>query len=217
MKRLTLTTALVLGLVLLGSPPVLSAGGQGNLVQLRVSVLNSSRISRHTIERAEGVASRVVRDAGVELIWLNCPQDTLHEASLGRCSEASFPWHFHLGILSVSRGLKSSTLGISFSSENGEGCYADLFSEPIKQLQEQTHVSSSVILGHSMAHELGHLLLGTDSHSPNGLMRAHWTGEDLAKASKGNLRFSNEESLRIMNRLAQKIPKDLQTMVMTGH
>lgn len=217
MKRFTQTTASVLGLVLLGSPPVLSATGQGNLAQLRVSVLNSSPISRRTIQRAEGVASGVLRDAGVEVIWLNCPQDAMQEASLGRCSEASFPWHLHLGILPVSRDLKSSTVGISFSSENGEGCYADLFWQPIKQLQEQTDISPSVILGHSLAHELGHLLLGTDSHSRQGLMRAHWTGEDLAKASKGNLRFSQEESLRIMNRLAQKIPKDLQRVVMTGH
>jgi hypothetical protein len=97
-----------------------------------------------------------------------------------------------------------STVGISFSGKDGKGCYADLFYEPIQQLQEETHVSPSVILGHAMAHELGHLLLGTSSHSPNGLMRSHWTGEDLANASKGNLRFTWEQSLTIVNRLAQE-------------
>jgi len=110
--------------------------------------------------------------------------------------------------------LKATTVGISFSAEDGKGCYADLFYEPIQQLQGETHASPSVILGHAMAHELGHLLLGTNSHSPSGLMRAHWTREDLTNASKGNLRFSREQSLRIINRIVNGEPRDLPTIVM---
>ena len=39
-----------------------------------------------------------------------------------------------------------------------------------------------VILGHAAAHEIGHLLLGSNSHSPFGLMRARWSGQDLQNA-----------------------------------
>jgi hypothetical protein len=214
MKLSAVTARMGLGFVMFASLPVLAAGGQGALLQLRVSVFNSSPISSSTIERAEGEAGRVLRDAGVEVIWLNCPQDAQHEASLVLCSEAFFPSHLHLSILRASRGLKATTVGISFSGEDGKGCYADLFYEPIQQLQEETHASPSVVVGHAMAHELGHLLLGTNSHSTSGLMRAHWTQEDLAKASKGNLRFSREQSLRITNRLAQGLGQGLQTLVM---
>jgi hypothetical protein len=212
MKLSAITTTLGLGSVLFGSLPVLAASGQGNLIQLRVSVFNSSPISSSTIERAEGEAGRVLHHVGVEVIWLNCPQDIQQEASLGRCSEAAFPSHLHLRILRVSRGLKVSTVGISFSAEDGQGCYADLFYEPIQKLQEDTRVSPSVILGHAMAHELGHLLLGTNSHSSNGLMKAHWTREDLTNASKGNLRFSLEQALRIVNRLTPQEPQGRQTI-----
>jgi hypothetical protein len=201
LKVSTLTGTLGFGLVLFGSLPVLAASGQRDLVQLRVSVFNSSPVLPSTIKGAEGEAGRVLRDAGVEVLWLNCPQDAQHEASRGLCSEASFPSHLHLRILQASRGLKATTLGLSFSAEDGKGCYADLFYDPMQQLQEESHASPSVILGHAMAHELGHLLLGTNSHSPSGLMRAHWTREDLANASKGNLRFSRDQSLGIMNRL----------------
>lgn len=202
MKFSAITKTLGLGLVLFGSLFVPAARGQGDLAHLRVSVFNSSPISPYTIERAESEAGRILLYVGVEVIWLNCPQDTLREASLGRCTEASFPLHLHLRIVRVSRGLNASTVGISFSAEDGQGCYADLFYQPIQQLKEETHVSASVILGHAMAHELGHLLLGTNSHSPSGLMRAHWTREDLTNASKGNLQFSREQSLRIMSRVA---------------
>jgi len=201
MKLSASIAKLGLGLVMSGSLLVLAVRGQGALIQLRVSVFNSSPISSSTLERAEGEAGRVLRDVGVEAIWLNCPQELSPEASLGRCSEASFPSHLHLRILRASRGLHVSTVGISFSDDDGRGCYADLFYEPILRLEEETRVSPSVILGHAMAHELGHLLLGTNSHSPSGLMRAHWTREDLSNASAGNLRFSKEQCLRIRSRL----------------
>ena len=214
MKLSAVTARLGLSFVMFGSLPVLAAGGQGALIQLRVSVFNSSPISSSTVERAEGEASRVLRDVGIEVIWLNCPQEISQEASRGRCSEVSFSSHLHLRILRVSHGLKVSTVGISFSAEDGRGCYADLFYEPIQQLEEQTHVSKSVILGHAMAHELGHLLLGTNSHSPSGLMRAYWTREDLTNASVGNLRFSKEQCLKIRSRLTMPEYGETSTVAM---
>lgn len=208
MKLSVVTARLGLGFVLFASLPVFAADGQGALIQLRVSVFNSSPISSSTVERAEGEAGRVLRGAGVEAIWLNCPQEMSQEVSLGRCSEVSFPSHLHLSILRTSRGLKATTVGISFTAEDGRGCYADLFYEPIQQLQDETQASPSVILGHAMAHELGHLLLGANSHSPDGLMRAHWTPQDLIKASHGNLEFTQEQCLKIRSRLT--MPEILQ-------
>lgn len=212
MKFATLKATLSLGLALFCSFPVVAARGQRKLVQLRISVYNSSPFSLSTIERAEAEASYVFRDAGVEVIWLNCPQDAMREASVGRCAVVSFPLHLRLHILRVSQGLKPSTVGISFLGEDGVGCHAELFYEPIQELQQKTGVAPSVILGHAMAHELGHLLLGTNSHFPNSLMRAHWTRNDLINASILNLRFSPEQSQRIMNRFIQGTFQEKQTI-----
>jgi len=214
MKLSAVTAKSGLVFVLFGPLSALAAGAQGALIELRVSVFNSSPVQSSTLERAEGEAGRVLRGAGVEAIWLNCPQEMSQEASLGRCSEVSFPSHLHLQILRASHGLKVSTVGISFSAENGRGCYADLFYEPIQQLEEETHVSPSIILGHAMAHELGHLLLGTNSHSESGLMRAHWTREDLTNASKGKLRFSKEQCLKIRSRLTTSEYVEIATVAM---
>lgn len=107
MKFSAVTARLGLSFVMFGSLPALAASGQGAVIQLRVSVFNSSPISSSTIERAEGEAARVLRDAGIEAVWLNCPQEISQEDSRGRCSEASFPSHLHLRILRVSHGLKA--------------------------------------------------------------------------------------------------------------
>jgi hypothetical protein len=217
MLKLSSLRVLGLGWVLFWLRPVSSAAGQSDLVQLRVSVYNSSPFLASAIAGAEADAGRVLRYAGVEVLWLNCPQDVQQEAPHGLCSEVSFPSHLSLRIVRASQGLKATTIGISFSAKDGKGCYADLFYESIQKLHEETYASPSLILGHAMAHELGHLLLGANSHSPSGLMRAHWTREDLGNASKGNLRFSKEQSARITTRLASGAPWDLQTLVMTGN
>jgi hypothetical protein len=49
------------------------------------------------------------------------------------------------------------------------------------------------ILGHVIAHELGHLL-GLDSHSPTGIMRADWSRTDLEDAFSGNLLFARQRA-----------------------
>lgn len=192
---------LALGLTLLQPFPTPATLANGVPLQFRVSVFNYAGLSTSTIQQAEDVTTRIFRDAGVRIIWLNCPQDSLHKDSFDRCGEASFPAHMQLRILRLVHGLKPSTVGVSFIAADGIGCSADLFYEPLQALQRQTHVVPSVILGHAMAHELGHLLLGPNSHSPTGLMRAHWTSEDLANATVGHFLFTLEQSRKIRESL----------------
>ena len=51
-----------------------------------------------------------------------------------------------------------------------------------------------MILGDVIAHELGHLLLGTNSHSPVGIMCANWDQDYLRLALRGRQLFSPEQS-----------------------
>ena len=50
--------------------------------------------------------------------------------------------------------------------------------------------SEAVLLGHAIAHELGHLLLGTSAHARYRLMAGRWRNTDLDRASVGLLLFS---------------------------
>lgn len=44
-----------------------------------------------------------------------------------------------------------------------------------------------------MVHELGHLLLGVNSHSRSGVMKSLWNAKDLIGAEHGTLRFSGRQ------------------------
>ncbi len=69
-------------------------------------------------------------------------------------------------------------------------------------LHESSHMSLASILGHGVAHEIGHLLLGTNSHAASGIMRARWQIRELTSASKGTLLFSDVQSRQMRNKLA---------------
>jgi hypothetical protein len=53
-----------------------------------------------------------------------------------------------------------------------------------------------------MAHEIAHLLLGTNSHSMVGIMKARWQEEDLRSARKGELLFTLAQSQTMRGRIA---------------
>lgn len=179
---------------------------------VRVSVFDDAKVGTRVLRDAEREAGRVFRRANIEVIWIQCPQDSTEQTPFGSCTEVSYPAHLHLRIAARPHGVKQSTVGMSFQSD-GRGCYADLFHEPIVVLQEESHVDAAIILGHAMAHELGHLLLGTNSHSRDGLMRAHWEPGDLAQASRGRLLFSAEESTRMRSRFTRDDSEQLAAFV----
>src|SRR5689334_15085747 len=67
-------------------------------------------------------------------------------------------------------------------------------------------VPPSVVLGTVLAHEIGHLLLGRNSHSATGIMRARWQSRDFYAVLKGASGFSAAESKRIREQIAHERP-----------
>ena len=170
---------------------------QGSKAELKltVSVYNMAKVHGLPLDRAEKQASRVFREAGIELEWKQCP-----------CNLASEPTDVMLRIIprlfaSNSAGFRSEHLGFAPSGQQG-GVLATIFYNRIEDLTRGG--DASCVLGHAVAHELGHLLLGQDAHSPAGLMRAHWTREDLKLAARGCLQFTSEQAERLRGDVAAR-------------
>lgn len=174
-----------------------------------ISVYNDAGIAQDTVLEAEVEAGRVFRRAGIEVKWLNCEATPGPQQSLA-CREVMFPAHLHLRIEQRALQAKERVLGISFLAADGTGCQADLFFEPMEELHNSSRVNLSLLLGHVAAHEVGHLLLGTNSHASAGIMQADWTGEDLASINLAGLYFSPGESKRMREKLSTGREADKQ-------
>jgi hypothetical protein len=176
------------------TPAALSKNLHPEVTTVTVSVFNDAGISRLLIVQAQAVARTVFAQAGVNLEWMSCglPSQTDKEVSL--CIQSEFPTHLHLRLIGHPNYFEAAALGVSYLAEDGVGFQGEVFYERIVKLQSGTELDLAILLGVVMAHELGHLLLGTNSHSPGGLMRVSWRREDLAHAVKGTLLFSDEQS-----------------------
>lgn len=71
-------------------------------------------------------------------------------------------------------------LGYSLiDTQTGTGSLATIHPDRVAWLAGRSGVDLRTLLGRTIAHEVGHLLLGTNDHRPLGLMRAVWSQEVL--------------------------------------
>jgi hypothetical protein len=122
------------------------------------------------------------------------------------CASVEWPTHLAVRVVPRSRLATNEVFGVAFLSARGEGCYSDIFYDRVMELHVDWTVSLADTLGNVMAHELGHLLLGSNSHSGMGIMRAHWQNEELRRLSRGGLWFTNEQADRMTGKLNRARP-----------
>ena len=169
--------------------------------EITVAVFNDAKISPEIVAGAEKTAGKIFYKAGIHTVWLNCGEPSEHASVESPCTKVPLNQRFDVRIVRDSMGLRSSVLGIAFLSEAGAGRQADVFYDSVARIRRESNIDAATLLGHVTAHELGHLLLGANSHALSGLMRANWTREELLTASMGGLLFSNSQSARMKARL----------------
>jgi hypothetical protein len=205
----------LLWMVLAGAPRAWADGGVPGRPTVRISVYNDAGLKHGTLLHAEEDAAAVFRRAGIETEWKNCSGAEIVAQVGKRCSDVAYPASLVLRIEKRPRGLNAEPLGIAYQSEDGQGAYCDVFLEPIEELEQAYAVSLDSLVGHVVAHEVAHLLLGLHSHSANGLMRARWGLQTMEELKHGVLEFNARQSAVMVERLGvaqERAPDALVTM-----
>jgi hypothetical protein len=213
-QRLRIGIALNL-LALVGSPGVQSSELPVAPVSIHVSVYDDTGLGPQTIREAEEVSSTIFAGAGIEVHWLNCSVhgELTHVSS--DCAKAKFPDSLQLRFRRKAQGggLPPDTLGVSYLMESGDGCYSQVFVEPVERLRSQYSISLGTILGDVATHEIAHLLLGTNAHSVRGIMRPNWGLRELESASMGTLVFYPEQREKMAARMTAGLKRNDQLML----
>ncbi len=156
------------------------------LTQVKIAIRNDARIPESVLAQAVQEASRIFRQAGVDTVWIVCHSSNAGTSTQPDCISPGDLTHLSLRIVYWSSQLGDSTFGIAFLSEEGVGVYSDVFYPLVEKLHSDFGASLSRVLGHVMAHEIGHLLLGLRSHSALGIMQPHWQEEALRRIGNGD-------------------------------
>jgi hypothetical protein len=163
---------------------------------IRVRIYNYAHVHRLDLRDAEGQAAYLLAKAGVRIAWTVYTQ----EQSAGRPQSEDSGTDFVVRIIPASMTArlnhKTGEAGQSLipSGVHGPtpGGIAHVFYESVRGLALESGSFFGEVLGDVIAHELGHLLLGS-GHSSAGIMKARWKLRDLRLASQGELRFSPGE------------------------
>ena len=67
----------------------------------------------------------------------------------------------------------------------------------VRKIASEFDCDQASVLGAVIAHELGHVLLGTRSHAPTGIMARRLGSREMAAAARGELRFLRAEADQI--------------------
>jgi hypothetical protein len=169
---------------------------------ITVRVHDYVRVPRETLVRGEAESSRILRQAGVDVTWLNCDYSALAEYRDPPCSGPLGPVDLIMNVVEriqlLSPHLRDIAMGLSVVPSHGKpGDTAYLSMQQIASVSTEASLPVERILALGATHELGHLLLGENAHTATGLMKARWGSEDLALGAQGKLLFSPKQSERI--------------------
>jgi hypothetical protein len=194
----------------------LSARSQSGEKQtaIRVGVYNDAHVDRLALYDAEHQVAGLFAEAGVKITWL----DYSHQQRRARCQPEDSSADFFLRIASafgtIPQNSGTDALGQSMIPPTGYGYVpcgtASVFYDRVIAFASVWAPNSREILGDVLAHELGHLLLGP-LHSPQGIMKAFWTFDDLDLARRGRLRFTKEQ-LAMLQVTTRSLPRSSSTI-----
>ncbi len=180
-----------------------TAGGDGYIAgpqtpAIRVLVLDRARVGENTLTVALDQAGRLFRGVGVRLTWVRCPAGPIQPVSSPECGSLDASM-LVLRIIGRPAGEHASLNALGFAvTVQGDSVYATVFHDRVLAIVAfGGPCSEGVLLGHAIAHELGHLLLGPSAHSHYGLMAGRWRAPDLDRAAVGLLQFSPGEAARL--------------------
>ena len=185
--------------------------------EVHIAVYDEASVPTELLAAAEEQVHRIFHQAGVETLWRNCSVKVGRDLRTG-CHVVGSTYLI-LKILpdaeSVQVRDRVDVLGISPLDERGVGFYGYVFYDRIQQLAEKRRLAPT-LLGHVLAHEIGHLLMRSTSHSISGIMSGRWTGDELRRISEGAMLFTGRESSVMRDRLmalAVKPPEAQRTSI----
>jgi hypothetical protein len=170
-----------------------------------VLVHNYAVVDSGVLKQAEKTAERVLASGGVQVHWLDCQENREQPE---QCENEPGPSVLVLHVLPAGvtrRAAPSGSLGFAVPPKPGEfGAFAGVFYDRVKRLSSRGF-SEPVILGHAIAHELGHLLLGFEAHSEEGIMKDEWHAKELKRAENATLVFDAVQRTRIRQNLTARV------------
>lgn len=193
------------------APPMAASGAEipEELPEITVRLYNYAGAADNILSGAQQQATRILLESGVRLRWLPCTVDEQGVAEDPRCYQAQGPAAISLLVcpsqMTPKEGLPPGIFGFSLMPEQGPAMSARVYFHRLEELANGPRLRKGPLLGSMMAHEIGHLLLGINSHSGQGIMSIPWDLRELHKADLGQLGFTAKEAAAMRSETLRRL------------
>jgi hypothetical protein len=199
MNRRLFRTALLIGVVTIsGSSRTCAQAGTARIgaerSSFRVRVYNYEGVSPEVLSVAMKASDAMLETAGLKAIWQNCTVgDPKRDLA---CDEHPTPIDLVLYLVprldDHAPYVEKGALG--YSVIPGDGAPATMAYVSYRRVRVlQAGFETAELLGLVMAHEMGHLLLGTKAHSNQGILRGDWPRGSLAAGRREDFTFTKRQ------------------------
>jgi hypothetical protein len=149
---------------------------------------------------ALAAAAAILEDAGVGVTWVQCDVVFVRRDD-HRCLAPLAANELAIRFVRLPPHLAEQdvvTLGDSLiDTRLRAGALATIYVTRVATLAHRCGVDVQTLLARAVAHEIGHLLLGTSAHASSGLMRAAWAPAALRRAAAEDWRFTAPDARAI--------------------
>jgi hypothetical protein len=189
--RITFITATIVIGALAALPCAAAAVADHRMV---IRIYDSAALPAADRAAAISVASAILGAAGLDVLWRSCgaiAQGGDSRPCLAPLAANELAVRFVFRPLGSVPRVNAVALGYSLVDRDTRfGSLATIHLERVEQLASTTRVEPPTLLGRAVAHEIGHLLLGTTDHARAGLMRAVWPREMIEHNRAGDFQFT---------------------------
>lgn len=161
---------------------------------LTVAVENASRVPPRILASAQQEAARIFARAGIELVW------TRRDPAGPRVPVLKVVDRFD-------RAGYDLRLGFALVPDPGRDFagYAVACARCVEETVTDGSLAYALSLGYVIAHELGHVLLGSDSHSLTGIMAPEFPVQGLLRVPRDAFLFSSAQAEKMRRRASSRV------------
>lgn len=171
--------------------------------QLPIKLFNDAGASNFVFQQATTEAAWLLQSVCLEILWIHCP--VINTENVAECPAPAGSVELHILATTKNPDLTTNSLGIAFPNQKNRR--AGVFLLRVREIVAVNGaiISEGSLLGHVIAHEIGHLLLRSSAHSSEGLMRAEFRKEDLLKAKQRQLTFTKAQREAIQRNVVARV------------
>jgi hypothetical protein len=169
--------------------------------QIFVRVHNYAHVDAGLLHGAEAIATRILREAKINANWVYCPLPQEEDDLYPKCPPNWGTNGFVLNILTPEMVGRIQTRVENLGSapapcdEDATSCPISVFYFRVAECAEHFNIQTERLLGHVVAHEVGHML--SANHSLKGIMRGEWGRDDLKLIGLSILEFSPDQAKQL--------------------